>query len=368
MKRLARLSPCFVAASLGASLSALQCGGASDTSGLLAPAGNGGSGGGAGSGVGIDASSSSGGGSGASSGATDGGASSDATAGTGRNGGGNGGGGKGGGAGSADAGGGGGSGGGGGGGGGSDAGTTKAAFRVAQLSPTTLAFDFCWQSQGGAWNGPVMQNLGVSGGLGYAQVSEYVHVDAVATTVRIVAPSATDCASSLGDVAFTPSPSTATLVAGTFGAGTTLLSLKTFADERDVGSSQTKLRAIHAALTSTGTGGGTGTTEPVDFYLSAAGVTPFTDVAFDATAPQGSGVDANGYTVRDAIASQTLDVLRYAQPQTTLLAVPSFSAAAQHVYSLFTVGIYGNASRPMQLLVCDDSAAPAGHLSSCTLL
>lgn len=51
-----------------------------------------------------------------------------------------------------------------------------------------------------------------------------------------------------------------------------------------------------------------------------------------------------------------------------LLDTAPFSTTAGHVYSLFTVGIHNvlpTNTTPMKLLVCDDSAAPVGHLFAC---
>jgi hypothetical protein len=210
--------------------------------------------------------------------------------------------------------------------------------------PNPAAIDFCWQQGGGTWNGPVMLGFAVSQRLAYQQVTEYVQVPLVATTVRVVASSATDCNTSAGEVVFTPTASSPAFLVST----------------------NTRLRAIHAALMA-----GTGVSQavPVDFYIGGAttGVL-FSDVPFAGTAPAGGGVDANGYLPHDFVTNVDLRV-RLHTGATDVLDIPGFSTTGGHVYSLFTTGVHDLVlpnPTPMKLVVCDDSAAAVGHLGVCS--
>jgi hypothetical protein len=230
-----------------------------------------------------------------------------------------------------------------------------------------VAYDFCWQSSGSSsWTGPVMQAWGIPGGVAYQQLTEYVPVDTVATVVRLVTAKATDCSTAIGDVTITPTADQAFTIAAFSGTGQSI-TVKAFLDERSVtGATHTKMRAIHAAATGNG-----GQTQNVDFYLesSALATSLFDDVPFGGLAAQTNNVDANGYLERDAIPTADLRVRTHAN-MTDLLDVPTFSASAAHVYSIFSTGIHGTNAPPpqygMQLLVCDDSAAPLNHLFACS--
>jgi hypothetical protein len=215
-----------------------------------------------------------------------------------------------------------------------------------------------------------MLGWGVSVRLQYQQVTEYVPIEVAATTVRVVASTATDCNTGL-DVTFTPSGADAAYLVAAFVQGNTAPQVKAFVDER-VASSTTssKLRAIHAAYTSTSAGGNQAA--PVDFYVAGVASTTslFDDVSYGATAAQGNGVDANGYLSHDPFAGADLRVRLHASLLDVLDAA-GFSTTPQHVYSLFTTGVHAvspNNAHPMQLLVCDDSAASLGHLGLCTAM
>jgi hypothetical protein len=230
------------------------------------------------------------------------------------------------------------------------------------------AVDFCWR-QGGGWNGPVMLGWGISARLAYGQVTEYVSVPLAPTTVRLVASTATDCNTAFVEVAFTPAAANDAYFVAEFDQGNIGPQAKAFLDERATSTpASTKLRAIHAAITALTPGLGP-VGQPVDLYVASGTTTTslFDDVAFGATAAATNGVDANGYLSHDTFTNADLRV-RLHTGLVDLLDVPTFSTTAGHVYSLFTVGTHslasGNAT-PMRLLVCDDSAAPVGHLGVC---
>jgi len=247
--------------------------------------------------------------------------------------------------------------------------TGNAQFRVAALMPSPAAIDFCWQQGGGAWNGPVMAGWGISSRLAYQQVTEYVPVPVAATTVRLVASTATDCNTSAGEVVFTPPAAGAAFLVSSFSQGNTSLQVKAFTDElTTTGATNTKLRAIHAALMAPG--GSVSQAVPVDFYVggTATATVLFSDVPFASIAPAGAGVDADGYLPHDFFTSVDLRV-RLHTGATDVLDVTGFSTTGGHVYSLFTTGVHNlvlpNAT-PMKLVVCDDTAAAVGHLGVCS--
>jgi hypothetical protein len=250
--------------------------------------------------------------------------------------------------------------------------SATAEFRVAALMPSPAAIDFCWQQGGGAWNGPVMLGWGIAQRLAYQQVTEYVKVPVAATTVRIVASTATDCNTSAGDVLITPPAANAAYLVSSFSNGNVAPQVKAFTDElTTTGASNTNLRAIHAAL-DTPTGGTAPQALPVDFYLpaTAAATVLFDDVAYATTAPAGAGVDANGYLSHDVLTSVDLRV-RLHTGATDLLDIAGFSTTGGHVYSLFTTGVHQlvpPSGTPMKLVVCDDTAAPVGHLGVCSVV
>jgi hypothetical protein len=252
-------------------------------------------------------------------------------------------------------------------GGGPDGSSPVAHFRAGELMPNPGANDFCWQSAGGAWNGPVMSGFGIAARLAYEEVTEYLPVPVAQTTVRFVASNATDCTTSVADVSFTPATADDAYFVSLFAVGQATPHATAFLDERGTnGITGTLLRFVDASVL-----GGTGapTTSAQDLYLPAA-VNPtvlFSDVPFGGIAPTGNGVDANGYLAHDAMTNADLRVREHTG-FLDLLDAAGTSTTGGHVYSLFTVGVHnvlGTNKSPMQLLVCDDTAAPTNHLMAC---
>jgi hypothetical protein len=249
-----------------------------------------------------------------------------------------------------------------------DGGTTsQALFRVGALMRFPAPVDFCWQQGGASWNGPVMLGWGVPARLAYGQVTDYVSVPVAATTVRIVNGSATDCNTAVVQVAFTPAAANDAFFVAELDQGNVAPQAKSFLDERTTTApTNTKLRAIHVAITGLTSGGPVG--QSVDFYVGGGATTSlFDDVAFGATAAAGNGVDSNGYLSHDTFDNADMRV-RLHTGLVDLLDAPAFGTTAGHVYSLFTIGVHSPSPQnttPMRLLVCDDSAAPVGHLGVC---
>lgn len=246
--------------------------------------------------------------------------------------------------------------------------TSQALFRVGAVMPLPSPIDFCWAQAGGAWNGPVMLGWGVSTRLPYQQVSDYVSVPLAATTVRIVNGTSTGCNTALGEATFTPTAANDAFFVAEFEQGNVAPVVKAFLDERTTTSAtNTKLRAIHAAITQFTGAGPIG--QPIDLYVGVGTTASlFDNVSFASTAAAGNGVDANGYLSRDTFNNADVRVRLHGNGGADLLDAPAFSTTAGHVYSLFTVGVHnlsvGNTS-PMRLLVCDDTAPVAAHLFAC---
>ena len=253
----------------------------------------------------------------------------------------------------------------------SDGGTVAhARFRVAEVMPSVAAYDFCWQQSGGAWNGPVMLGFGISARLAYEQVSEYVPIPVASTTVRIVAAAATDCTTSFADVTLGPAAASDSYLVAAFVQGNAAPQAKAFVDEGAAnGTTNDRIRLIDAAFTSAVSGGGGGGAASIDLYVGGTASTAslFDDVPFGGVAPPTLSVDANGYLSHDAFKAADVRIRLHAGLD--LLDDAAFTTTAAHVYSFFTVGVHDILpanTTPMRLLVCDDSAAPVGHLGVCS--
>jgi hypothetical protein len=111
-------------------------------------------------------------------------------------------------------------------------------------------------------------------------------------------------------------------------------------------------------------------TPAVDVGLvSGSTFTPvFKDVSFGKFAAAGSGIDANGYLATTPLSGVTLG----AAPTGTTNVVKSVSgvsAPAGAIVSAFAIGgKTGATTNPLQVLLCVDSAAASGVLTSCAAM
>ena len=77
-----------------------------------------------------------------------------------------------------------------------------ALVRVAHLSPDAPAVDFCIAAHGTtSFSGPVLKGASLTAGLSYPSVTQYLPVPAGQYDVRLVAPNAADCHTSLAGLA-----------------------------------------------------------------------------------------------------------------------------------------------------------------------
>jgi hypothetical protein len=251
----------------------------------------------------------------------------------------------------------------------------RAHVRVAHLSPDAPIIDVCLTPTGTTFSGtPLLRSLAVTTGLSYAQVTKYLEVPVQTYNVRLVLATATNC--------LTPAvPDTMNVVvtnglyatvgalgdlmvpdAGAADAGTDpAFALKVFVDNTGapVPPSNIGLRFVHA---SPGTG-------PVDVGLGSAGTfaTVFGNVAFGNVAI-GAGIDLNGYVSTGPFASQTISV-RATGGTIDVLVVPNVTIAAGSLATAFAIGNKtGDVTNPLRVLLCTDSAVPAGAFTPCTVM
>lgn len=240
-----------------------------------------------------------------------------------------------------------------------------AFLRVAHLSPDAPAVDLCVAPHGsGAFTGPVLESLGAAAGLAYGEVTAYVELDAGRYDVRIVAPDATACGTSLAglpDVTDLPALgdgtyATAAAIGLLTGTGDQAFRVTPYVDTPAVDAGKVALRFVHAAPT----------TPEVDVGLGTGDAfTPvFTGVAFGAFA-SGTGLDANGFVVTDPIADGTVSA-RLAEGGAEALVLDGITAPAGTIATAFAIG--NAAEKPLQVLLCLDNAAPQGALATCLTL
>jgi hypothetical protein len=240
-----------------------------------------------------------------------------------------------------------------------------ANVRVAHLSPNAPAVDFCLAPTGTtAFQGPVLKGLGVTTGLPYATVTTYVPLPPAAYDVRLVAPNAANCSTSLAGLPSFPLPAVASggkytvaaigLVGGT---GAAAFTLKAYADDGSVAATKEKLRFVHASPG----------TPAVDVGLgSGTAFTPvFVNVAFGDVAAAGSGalVGANGYATTDPLTAVTISA-RVHGTTADALVVPGVTLAAGTISTAFAIGEIGGAN-PLKVLLCGDQPPAGALLSTC---
>jgi hypothetical protein len=264
----------------------------------------------------------------------------------------------------------------------------RAHVRFAHLSPDAPAVDVCLTPTGTTFSGtPVLRGLAVTAGLSYSQVTTYVDLPVQAYDVRVVLATSTDCATgavpdtaniavtdqlyatigAIGDLAPPTVDGGAGGDAGSDGGDAggpktdPSFKLKVFVDDHAAPSpaGNILLRFVHA---SPGTGA-------VDVGLGSGGAFTkvFDNVAFG-TVATGTGIDMNGYVSTAPLAAQTISA-RLAGGSTDALVVPNVTIAAGNIATAFAIGNKtGDATKPLKVLLCSDSAAPAGALTVCSVV
>jgi hypothetical protein len=227
---------------------------------------------------------------------------------------------------------------------------TTARVRVAHLSPDAPAVDFCLAAAGsGEFGRPVLAGAGGITGLSYGRVTRYLDVPAGQYDVRLVAPNAADCASSLGGL-----PDITDLPELTAGASATIAAigklahgdddefqLRAYIDDATVGENEAKLRFIHASPgtpnVDVGIGGGA-FFKPVFANVEYGGFQAH-DNGYVTTAP------FDGIEISARATGATADVI----------AIKPASLPAGAIATAFAIGQIGNAQAPLEVLLCTDT-------------
>ena len=246
-----------------------------------------------------------------------------------------------------------------------DGGVSTAKVRVAHLSPDAPAVDFCLAPHGTTtFIGPVLKGAGAAGGLSFGQVTKYIDVPAIQYDVRIVAPNAASCATSLANLPdVTNLPALGAGIAVTLAAegelaqGTTSpFGIKPYVDATAVAAGKAKLRFVHASpgtpAVDVGVGGG----------VLFTGI--YTNVAFGAIG-SGAPLDAQGYLETAPIVGAEVSA-RANGTMVDVLAIKPTDLPAGAIATAFAFGKIGDANKPLKVLLCVDNAPPNGLLSACT--
>jgi hypothetical protein len=163
----------------------------------------------------------------------------------------------------------------------------------------------------------------------------------------------------LGDLSVPPTPEGGAPEGGAGDAGAPpSFALKVFADDHaaPIPAGNINLRFIH----------GSAGTAAVDVGLGSGGTfTPlFANVAFR-NIGAGAGIDPNGYISSAPLAAQTLSA-RLSGGTTDAVVAPNITITANTLATAFAIGKVSDATHPLKILLCLDSNAPTGVLTSCT--
>jgi hypothetical protein len=246
-------------------------------------------------------------------------------------------------------------------------GDSLAHVRVAHLSPDAPAVDVCVKSHSAStWPAtPLLESLKVPAGLSYPQVTTYVSLPPGSYDVRIVAPDAPSCATALAGLPDTDGVAVSAALYATVAAVGDLtvagsdpaFGLKVFVDERSVAQGMAKLRFIHTSPGTPAVDVGVGT--------GASFTKVFPDVAFGQVAASSATIDADGFFTTAPLSSVSVTA-RIANASTDALTVPGISLPAGAIATAFAIGgKTGATTNPLKVLLCTDSAAPSGVLTSC---
>jgi hypothetical protein len=249
-------------------------------------------------------------------------------------------------------------------------GYSEAQVRVAHLSPDAPAVDVCIAAHGAAFTGvtPLLGSLGADAGLSYPEVTTYVPLPVGAYDLRVVAANAGSCATGIVPdtdgvtVPLTYATIAATgVVAGATDGGEENFALKVFVDESTVAAASTALRFVHASPGTPPVDVGTETDAGASSFSAV-----FSDVAFGGVAAAASPIDGNGYYVGPPLSAVTIAARAHGATTDAIPPIPGINAPAGSVQTAFAVGILGNTTTPLSVVLCQDNAAPAGLLTKCS--
>jgi hypothetical protein len=238
----------------------------------------------------------------------------------------------------------------------------KVKLRVAHLSPDAPAVDVCLKATSAtAYTQPTLKGIGVTAGLSFAQITKALEVDAGTYDIKIVAPNAADCSTSLaglpeykGNVLNAGTSVTVAavgLVAGTNAQGFTL---KAFLNDTVAAATgKTKLRIIHASPDTPAVDVGTG---------SAANFVAL------ATNTEYQNVWSLGYAAIDKLTDATLAV-RATGAASDALVLTGITTAGADTFTGWAIGqLAGTGEKRLSVLLCSESDNPTTALSTCSRL
>jgi Domain of unknown function (DUF4397) len=236
--------------------------------------------------------------------------------------------------------------------------------RIAHLSPDAPNVDVCLRTAGAAaFTGkPLLASL-VGTGIVYPEVTTYVPLPAGSYDVRITATGNCD-AGAVPDTLGVNVPlgihATVAAVGDLSPAGSDpAFQLKVFPDDAIPSATAGELRFIHASPGA----------PAVDIGLRSTTLEThiFSDVSFGQVG-QDPLADANGYLPASPFADDSISAVITAT-KVLALRVSGVSLSAGSLVTTFAVGgKTGDTMNPLQILVCDDSAAPKGLFTVCSAL
>jgi Domain of unknown function (DUF4397) len=236
--------------------------------------------------------------------------------------------------------------------------------RIAHLSPDAPNVDICLRTAGAAaFTGkPLFASLGAKG-ISYPQVSTYVPLPEGAYDVRITATE--DCSAgavpdTLGVVVPLGIHATVAALGDLAPVGAdAAFQLKVFADDVAPETGVGLLRFIHASPGTPAVG--------FELHHGVVETTVFSDVSFGEVG-QDPLADPNGYLPTSPFTDDTITAIVEATHQTALH-IPNVSLATGSIVTSFAIGgKTGDATNPLQVLVCADSAPAKGFFTSCSAL
>jgi Domain of unknown function (DUF4397) len=239
----------------------------------------------------------------------------------------------------------------------------KVQLRVAHLSPDAPDVKVCVKlSSAAIFTGAPL----TTSALKYGQVTAPIAVDAGSYDIRIVGAAATDCATKLSDGigdfnnnALTADSSVTVAAIGFVtkpANNNNGFTLKAFADDATKpGSADTKLRIIHTAPAVGSVG--VGLLDDATYTELAGGLT-----YGNKWAP--SGVNAQGYATIAKLANKTIVV----RPTGTTTNAITLSGISTNGSDIFTGWAIGGGEKPLQVLLCEESATPVDGLTKCSPL
>ncbi|MBW2527713.1 MAG: DUF4397 domain-containing protein [Deltaproteobacteria bacterium] len=237
--------------------------------------------------------------------------------------------------------------------GGSQAATGR--IRVAHLSPDAPAVDFC-VDPGSGFIGPVLAGLGDTDGLAYTEVTDYLALPAATHTVRLVAPSSSDCDTPLG-------PPDTTGVVLTEGVDATLAAvgmltpsgsgqpfeLAVYEDENaDPASGKAHLRFIHASPDTPG----------VDVGIGSEAGSDFAAIWDNVSYPEIGRVSGGDYLETDPLNDMNLSA-RVDDSANDGLVITGVDLPAGVIATAFVIGNLDAEPEGLMVLLCVDNGTPA---------